>query len=72
MQMGEYQRVQFSRAKGQGDLVLVKGTFFLLVTIDTPEEPQMVPERFLGVDLGIVNIAGDSTGTLYIGARWNG
>ena len=69
MQMGEYQRVQFSRAKGQGDLVLVKGSFFLLVTLDTPEEPPMVPERFLGVDLGIVNLAADSTGTLYSGAE---
>ena len=54
MQMGDYQRVQFHRAKGQADLVLVDGVFFLLVTLDTPEEPPMVPERFLGVDLGIV------------------
>jgi len=57
MQMGDYQRVQFHRAQGQADLVLVNGQFFLLVTLDTPEEPPMVPERFLGVDLGIVNLA---------------
>ena len=69
MQMGDYQRVQFSRAKGQADLVLVKGQFYLLVTIETPEAPQMVPERFMGVDLGIVNIAADSTGTLHSGAE---
>ncbi len=68
MQMGDYQRVQFSRAKGQADLVLVNGHFFLLVTIDTPEEPPMVPERFLGVDLGIVNLATDSDGNSYTGA----
>lgn len=68
MQMGNYQRVQFHRAKGQADLILVKGTFYLLVTLDTPEEPSMVPERFLGVDLGIVNLASDSDGNSYTGA----
>ena len=57
MQMGDYQRVQFHRAKGQADCVLVDGQFYLLVTIETPEEPPMVPARFLGVDLGIVNLA---------------
>jgi predicted transposase len=67
MQMGEYQRVQFHRAKGQADLVLVDGTFFLLVTIDTPEEPSIEPTRFLGIDLGIVNIATDSDGNHYTG-----
>lgn len=57
MQMGDYQRVQCHRAQGQADLVLVDGVFFLLVTLDTPEEPPMVPERFLGIDLGIINLA---------------
>jgi len=67
MQMGDYQRVQFHRAKGQADLVLVDGNFFLLITIDTPAEPPMVPERFLGVDLGIINLAMDSDGHPYTG-----
>ncbi len=67
MQMGDYQRVQFSRAKGQADLVFVKGTFFLLVTLDTPEEPPMEPTHFLGVNLGIVNVATDSDGNSYTG-----
>src|SRR5207247_5000476 len=67
MQMGDYQRVQFHRARGQADLVLVQGTFYLLVTLDTPEEPLMVPERFLGVDLGIINLATDSDGHPYTG-----
>ena len=47
MQRGDYQRVQFHRTKGPTDWVLVKGNFCLLVTRDTPEEPPMVPERFL-------------------------
>ncbi len=57
MQMGAYQRVQFSRGHGQADLVLVHGQFFLLLTIDTPEAPPMEPTHFLGVDLGIVQLA---------------
>ena len=68
MQMGDYQRVQFHRAKGQADLVLAKGLFYLLVTLDTPEAPPMVPERFLGIDLGIINLATDSDGNSYTGA----
>jgi putative transposase len=67
MQMGDYQRVQFSRAKGQADLVLIQSTFYLLVTLDTPEEPPMEPTRFLGVDLGIVSLATDSDGNSYTG-----
>jgi putative transposase len=67
IQMGDYQRVQFHRAQGQADLVLVNGQFFLLVTLDTPAEPPMGPERFLGVDLGIVNLAADSDGHTYTG-----
>jgi transposase len=49
--------------------VLVNGVFYLLVTLETPEEPPMVPERFLGVDLGIVNVATDSDGNSYTGTR---
>ena len=68
IQMGAYQRVRFSRAPGQADLVLVHGQFFVLVTIDTPEEPPMEPTRFLGVDLGIVQLATDADGHSSTGA----
>lgn len=67
IQMGDYQRTRFSRTVGQADLVLIKGMFFLLVTLDTPEEPPMEPTRFLGIDLGIVNLATDSDGNSYTG-----
>jgi len=69
MQMGDYQKVQWSRAKGQADLVVMKGAFYLLVTLDTPEAPPIVPKRFLGIDLGIVNLATDSDGNSYTGAH---
>lgn len=68
MQMGEYQRVQFGRGHGQADLVLVNGTFYLLLVVETPEAPPTPPSGFLGVDLGIVQIASDSDGESFTGA----
>ena len=67
MQMGAYQAGQFHRVQGQADLVLVQGQFYLLLTLETPEDPPMIPEHFLGVDLGIVNLATDSDGNTYTG-----
>ena len=67
LQMGNYQRAQFHRGKGQADLILVKGQFYLLVVVDTPTEPPYEPEGFIGVDLGIVCIATDSDGEVHSG-----
>lgn len=67
IQMGAYQRRRFSRAKGQADLVLRDGVFYLMVSIETPEEPPMDPARFVGVDLGIVTIAATSDGDTHSG-----
>jgi predicted transposase len=68
MQMGQYQQVQWHRAKGQADLVPVNGTFFLLVVVDTPEAPPVDPSSFIGVDLGIARVATDSDGESFCGA----
>jgi putative transposase len=62
MILGEYQRARLSRAKGQADLCLVDGTFYLVVTLDVAEEPEREPVGFLGVDLGIVRLAVSSDG----------
>ena len=67
MQMGDYQRVQWHRARGQADLVLVNNVFYLLVTIETPEEPPINPQGFIGVDLGIIRIATTSDGDSFCG-----
>jgi len=67
MQMGDYQRVQFGRGHGQADLVLVDGVFYLLVVIETPTAPPIQPKGFIGVDLGIVQIATDSDGESFSG-----
>jgi putative transposase len=56
------------RIRGQADLVHRDGTFFLAVVIDVPEPPQgPQPEGWLGVDLGITNLATDSDGGNHCG-----
>ncbi len=64
--MGERQRERFSLAKGQSDLVRRKdGKWFLLVTVDVPDKTPIPATHFIGVDLGVVNIATDSDGEIY-------
>ena len=61
--MGKYQQEKFALAKGQSDLVLRHdGKWFLLVTVDVPEGTKPPVTDFLGVDLGVENIAFDSDG----------
>jgi IS605 OrfB family transposase len=67
MVYSEYQAGFLQRLKGQVDLTYRDGTFFLYATIDLPEAPPIQPTRFLGVDLGIVNLATDSDGNTYTG-----
>jgi len=64
--MGKYQQERFSLAKGQSDLVRRKdGKWFLLVTADLPDKAPIPATDFIGVDLGVVNIATDSDGEVY-------
>jgi putative transposase len=61
--MGKYQDDRFALKKGQADLVLRKdGKWFLLVTVDVPEGTPVPVTDFIGIDLGVVNIATDSDG----------
>jgi len=66
---GEYQRERFDRIKGQCDLVYRDGKFYLLATVDLPEPPPGKVKAFLGVDLGIVNVAVDSEGEPFTGQK---
>jgi IS605 OrfB family transposase len=62
--MGKYQAERFGWPKGQCDLVLRRdGKWFLLVTVDVPDGTPVPPSDFIGVDMGVVNIAVDSDGT---------
>ncbi|WP_405783971.1 transposase [Streptomyces sp. NBC_01378] len=48
--------------KGEADLLERDGVFYLIATCDVPEAEGYEPDGFIGVDLGIVNIATTSTG----------
>jgi putative transposase len=66
--MGKYQQEKFTNAKGQADLVLRKdGKWFLLVTVDVPDGAPTPTTDFIGVDLGVANIATTDDGQQYSG-----
>ena len=67
VRFGAYQQSRLDRVKGQADLVYRDGTFFLYCTVEAPEEPVGEVEEYLGIDLGIVNLAVDSDGVVYSG-----
>ncbi len=64
---GPYQQARQGRIQGQADLVLRRGIFYLLCTIEMPEETPLEPQDVLGVDLGVVNLATTSDGTTHSG-----
>ncbi|MFB7832316.1 RNA-guided endonuclease InsQ/TnpB family protein [Streptomyces sp. NPDC056056] len=57
--------------RGESDLVMRDGMFFLIATVDVPEPEQREPVGFLGVDMGIVNIATTSDGEVMAGRGLN-
>jgi len=69
---GKYQQQRLKRVKGQADLVYRDGKFYLYVCVEVPEPPAIETDDFLGVDLGIVNIAADSDGEVHSGGHLNG
>jgi len=67
MVFGQYQAGRMDRIRGQADLILRNGVFYLYATIDLPEPPQTSSDEFLGIDLGVANIAADSDGEVHSG-----
>lgn len=55
------------KRKGQSDLIIQNGEFFLLVGYEKEEGKKIIPDDFLGIDLGIKQIAYDSDGKSYSG-----
>ena len=66
---GEKQFALLAGLHGECDLVYRKNEFYLHQVCDVEESPEIDPDDFLGVDLGIVNIAVDSDGLTYQGKR---
>jgi IS605 OrfB family transposase len=62
---GQYQKDLFGAARGQADLVYRDGQWFLYVSIDVPDTELKEATEFIGLDLGVENIAADSDGTIH-------
>lgn len=66
--MGCYQRGKFNPRIGQCDLVRRRdGKWFLLLTVDLPDGTRTPTTDFIGVDLGIANLATTSDGDRHSG-----
>lgn len=68
---GNYRKLDKKRVRGQADLVYRDGCFYFYVCVDIPEPPEGEPDDYLGIDLGIVNIASDSDGNMFAGNHVN-
>lgn len=64
---GQYQSERFDRIKGQCDLVYRAGKFYLLASIDLPDKAPIEVKAFVGVDLGVINLATTSDGQRFGG-----
>ncbi|MFQ6095050.1 MAG: sugar phosphate nucleotidyltransferase, partial [Candidatus Bathyarchaeia archaeon] len=69
--IGDYQKQHLHSkvVRGQADLIYRNDSFYLAVVVDAPEKTPYEPKDILGVDLGIVNIATDSTGEHFSGKK---
>lgn len=66
---GEHQRALLKHRKGEVDLMVVRGKWYLSAVCDF-DDPALLPSGdVLGVDMGIVNIATDNLGNQYAGDR---
>jgi hypothetical protein len=64
-------KVLAEHQRGECDLLRREGTWYLMVTVTVPDSDVYEPDGFLGVDLGIVNIATTSDGEIMAGRRLN-
>jgi IS605 OrfB family transposase len=65
IEIREYFAARSNRIDGQVDLIYKKGEFYLYATCDMPEDTPLTPDDCLGVDLGVKNIAVDSSGETF-------
>jgi putative transposase len=67
---GGKQRAQLAAGTiGEADLLFRDGNYYLAISVKTEAPTPSEPKGFLGVDLGIKNIAADSDGRLYAGRK---
>ena len=64
---GARQAAMLIHQRGESDLVYRDGAFYLYATCELPDGQMTAPAGFLGIDMGLKNIAFDSDGTRYRG-----
>lgn len=69
---GKRQLELLSGQRGESDLCLVRGKFYLLAACDVETPEPIDVEGYLGVDLGVKNLATDSDENNYSGGQVNG
>jgi putative transposase len=69
---GDRQRALLASRKGETDLGLVRGKWFLMATCQVPEPEMATVGEFLGVDLGVAEIASTCDGQRYSGGEVKG
>lgn len=68
---GERQRQLLASQRGETDLALVHGEWFLFAVCDVEEPTSTDVEGVLGLDMGVTNIAVDSDGETHSGKAMN-
>ncbi len=68
---GPRQKELLVKQHGESDLIYHRGKWFLAATCDVTDPPLETVDDFLGVDLGVVNIATDSDGQAFSGSMVN-
>jgi len=66
---GEYQAGYMERLAGQVDVVYRDAQWYLYATIVVPDIAPLEPTDFLGIDLGVTNLATTSDATTYTGEQ---
>jgi len=66
-QCGIRQHQLLEGKRGEADLCFIEGNFYLSVSCEVEEPTVQEFSDFLGIDLGIVNLATDSDGTIFSG-----
>lgn len=66
---GERQRKMLATLQGEADLTYRNGNFYLHQPCNILEDEVFDPDVYLGVDMGLVNVATDSDGNQYSGAH---
>lgn len=70
-QAGQRQLELLQHQQGESDLAFIRGEFYLFATCDIDEPTEDDVSDYMGVDLGIVNIATTDDGQRYSGSHVN-